>query len=156
MALRLLRSELDGEEAELVDAADTELRAALASLRELAHGIYPAVLADEGLATAVEALAESTPFPLRIDSVTTSRQPQPVEAAAYFLIAEVSKRGHLERATVSARDADGQLRVEIRADGDLDANLVDLEDRIGALDGSLVVDRSAGGALTVRAEMPCA
>jgi signal transduction histidine kinase len=155
MALRLLRSELDRDAHGLVDAADTELRAALAKLRELAHGIYPAVLADEGLAPAVKALAESSPVPLRIESLTPERQPQDVETAAYFLIAEVARRGHLDRATVRAVSEEGQLRVEIVADGELDANLVDLEDRIGALDGSLVVDRSAGGTLTIRAEMPC-
>jgi signal transduction histidine kinase len=155
MALRLLRSELDPDAQELVDAADTELRAALAKLRELAHGIYPAVLADDGLAPAIKALAESTPFPMRIESLTAERQPHAVEAAAYFLIAEVAKRGHLDRATVSAVGEDGQLRVVIAAEGELDANLVDLEDRLGALDGSLVVDRSAAGTLTIRAEMPC-
>jgi signal transduction histidine kinase len=155
MALRLLRSELDPDAQELVDAADTELRAALAKLRELAHGIYPAVLADDGLAPAIKALAESTPFPMRIESLTAERQPHAVEAAAYFLIAEVAKRGHLDRATVSAVGEDGQLLVVIAAEGELDANLVDLEDRLGALDGSLVVDRSAAGTLTIRAEMPC-
>jgi hypothetical protein len=56
---------------------------------------------------------------------------------------------------VSAVREEGRLRVEIVADGELDANLVDLEDRIGALDGSLVVDRAAGGSVTIRAEMPC-
>ncbi|HEX4732772.1 MAG TPA: histidine kinase [Thermoleophilaceae bacterium] len=155
MALRLLRSELDDDAHGLVDAADVELRAALAELREIAHGIYPAVLAGEGLAPAVRALAESAPLPLRIESLTPERQSQPVETAAYFLIAEVARRGHLDRATVSAVREEGRLRVEIVADGELDANLVDLEDRIGALDGSLVVDRAAGGTVTIRAEMPC-
>src|SRR5439155_19275813 len=148
-------SELDGAAHGLVDAADVERRAALAELRELAHGIYPAVLADEGLAPAVKALAESGPVPLRIESLTPERQPQPVETAAYFLIAAVARRGHLDRVTVSAVREEGRLRVEIVADGELDANLVDLEDRIGALDGSLVVDRAARGSVTIRAEMPC-
>jgi signal transduction histidine kinase len=155
MALRLLRLEVDGDADGLVDAADRELRTALANLRDLAHGIYPAILADEGLAPAVNTLAESSPVPLRIEALPPERQPQAVESAAYFLIAEVARRGHLDRATVRAVADDGQLCVEIVADGELDANLVDLEDRIGALDGALVVDRSAGGTLTIRAEMPC-
>jgi hypothetical protein len=62
----------------------------------------------------------------------------------------------VDRVAVSAVPYDGQLRVEIVATGELDADLVDLEDRIGALDGSLSVDRSEPGTVTIRAEMPCA
>jgi signal transduction histidine kinase len=142
-ALRLLRAEV-GEQ---LDPAIAELHAALGGLRELARGIYPAVLVDEGLATAVQALAETADAPLAVEPMPEERFPPPVEAAAYFLVAELARRGG---ARVRAERADGRLVVEV--DGpDLDGDVAELEDRIGAVDGELVVSRGS-----VRAEIPCA
>ena len=145
-ALRLLRAQVDGEAAERVDAAAEELRGALDELRELARGIYPAVLVDEGLATAIESLAEAADAPLAVEPLPEERFPPAVEAAAYFFVAEMARRGG-ER--VRAERADGRLRVEVGGavlDGDLD----ELEDRIGAVDGALAVEDGS-----VRAEIPC-
>ena len=61
---------------------------AIDELRELAHGIYPAVLTDEGLAAAVEVLTERSPIPITMVHVPEERFPSPVEATAYFVIAE--------------------------------------------------------------------
>ena len=155
-ALRLLSAELDGEGAERAGAAEAELRGALSELRELARGIYPAVLVDEGLATALEALAEAGPVPIAIDSLPGARLVPAVEAAAYFLVAEIVKRGASARIAVRAGVSDGRLVVEIDSAGTLDDDLVDLEDRIGALDGELAVERAAAGHTTIRAEVPCA
>ena len=155
-ALRLLSAELDGERAEHADAAEAELRGALHELRELARGIYPAVLVDEGLATALEALAEAGPFPIAIDSLPAERLVPAVEAAAYFLVAEVVKRGTSSRITVRVGVSDGRLVVEIDSAGTLDDDLIDLEDRIGALDGELAVERASAGRTSIRAEVPCA
>jgi signal transduction histidine kinase len=140
-ALRLLRAEAGDQ----VDPAITELLGALDELRELARGIYPAVLVDEGLATAVEALAEAGPAPMVLEPLPDERFPPAVEAAAYFLIAEMARRG--ERLRVRAHRSDGRLLVEV--DG-AERPGVDLEDRIGALDGVLIMDGT-----TVRAEIPC-
>jgi signal transduction histidine kinase len=156
LALRLLLAELDGDRAQRLDAAEAELRAALAELRELARGIYPAVLVDEGLATALEALAEAGPVPVKIDSLPDRRLAPAVEAAAYFLVAEVVMRSDTRGVTVRADHADGRLRLQIQSAGTLDEDLVELEDRIGALDGRLTVARGAPGHTTVRAELPCA
>jgi signal transduction histidine kinase len=145
-ALRLLRAQVDGEAAERVDAAAEELRGALDELRELARGIYPAVLVDEGLATAIESLAEAADAPLAVEPLPEERFPPAVEAAAYFFVAEMARRGG-ER--VRAEHADGRLRVEVGGavlGGDLD----ELEDRIGAVDGALAVEDG-----NVRAEIPC-
>ena len=155
LALRLLRAELDTEHALRLDAAEVQLRAALAELRELAHGIYPAVLVDEGLATALEALAEVGSVPVTLESLPDQRFAGAVEAAAYFLVAEVVKRGNSKGVTVRAGRSDGRLRIEVESVGALDENLVDLEDRIGALDGELTVVPIPPGHTTVRAELPC-
>src|SRR5919205_3051037 len=72
----------------MLDAARDELTRALEELRELARGIHPAVLTDRGLEAALEALAERTPLPVSLDQMPTERLPAPVEAAAYFVVAE--------------------------------------------------------------------
>jgi signal transduction histidine kinase len=154
-ALRLLRAEVGGDAAGLVDAAEAELHGALGELRELARGIYPAVLVDEGLATALEALAEGGHAPIAIDPLPEERFLPAVEAAAYFLVAEVVKRGSGSGVRVRAHCSDGRLLVEIDSAGSLEDDLVDLEDRIGALDGALAIQRAPSGTTTVRAEIPC-
>jgi signal transduction histidine kinase len=155
-ALRLLRGQLDDAHAGRIDAAEGELRSALEELRELAHGIYPAVLVDEGLATALEALTETGLAPIALEALPDDRLVPAVEAAAYFLVAEIVKRGDGARVEVHVGVADGRLIVEIGTAGVLDGDLVDLEDRIGALDGELTVERAQTGRTTIRAEMPCA
>ncbi|MBA2475209.1 MAG: sensor histidine kinase, partial [Actinobacteria bacterium] len=139
-----------------LDAAEAELRAALAELRELARGIYPAVLVDEGLVAAIEAIAEAGQVPIAIDSLPDERLAPAVEAAAYFLVADVVKRSSAMGVTVRASRSDGRLRIEIESAGTLDDDFVDLEDRIGALDGTLTVVPLPAGHMTVSAELPCA
>ncbi len=114
LALRLLRAELDDDRARRLDPAEAELRAALSELRELARGIYPAVLVDEGLATALDALAEAGPVPVTIESLPGRRLPPAVEAAAYFLVAEVVMRSNPRGVTVRADHADGRLQIEVQ------------------------------------------
>ena len=147
----------------LIDQAGSELRLAIGELRDLAHGIYPAVLADEGLAAAVEALTDNSTVPVTIGHLTQLRLPPPVEAAGYFLIAEA---GHLAAQagatglTVDADHADGRLIVQITADGSsgpgVEAGLRDVADRVGALGGQLRVEDIAGSGISIRAEVPCA
>jgi signal transduction histidine kinase len=155
LALRLLRAQLgadqDQQPAARLDEAEPELRRAVGELRELAHGIHPAVLSDEGLAAALEALAEGTLAPLRIAAVPQERFPPAVETAAYILVAEAAKAG---AARVSANRRDGWLVVDVETEAEPDG-LVDLEDRVGALDGRLAVERAPGGRVRIRAEIPC-
>jgi signal transduction histidine kinase len=150
-----LRVELRGAAAAHLDAAEFELRCALAELRDLARGIYPAVLTDEGLASAIEALAEAGPTRIVIDSLPDERLAPGVEAAAYFLVAETLKRSITSGITVRASRSDGRLFVEIDSTGTLVDDLVDLEDRIGALGGELAVEREMVGHTRIRAELPC-
>src|SRR5215207_9681009 len=83
LGLRLLRSRIGGMPE--LDAAEGELQQAIAELRRLAHGLYPVVLMDQGLAAALSALAESRH--LHVASVPNERLPAVVESTAYLLIA---------------------------------------------------------------------
>jgi len=148
----------------LISQADRELRLAIDELRELAHGIYPAVLADEGLAAAVEALAETSLIPVTLGALPEQRLPGPVEAAGYFLIAEASQHAALagaEGMTVDATHDGHRLIMNITQDGapgtgpEMDTGLFDAADRVGALGGRLRIEHTAGRATTIRAEMPC-
>jgi len=149
---------------EMVAAAQEELTRALEELRELARGIHPAVLSDRGLQAAVEALAVRSPLPVEVVEVQGERLPEPVEAAAYFVIAKaltnVAKYANANAATVAVRRVNGHAHVEIRDDGVGGADpgrgsgLRGLADRVGALDGSLALDSPPGSGTTLRAEIP--
>ncbi|MDQ3856901.1 MAG: histidine kinase, partial [Actinomycetota bacterium] len=156
LALGLLRSRLhsDGDRgrAALLDEAEAELHGAVAELREVAHGIHPAVLTDEGLAAALESLAEQAPAALRLARVPRERFPASVETAAYLVVAEAAKLGP---ARVTASRRDGYLVVDVETES-VPERLGGLEDRIGALDGSLTLVQAPGRGVMIRAEIPCA
>jgi signal transduction histidine kinase len=159
LSLRLARSKLepstDPGRSSRIDQAEDELRVALGELRELAHGIFPAVLADEGLAAAVEALAEDATVPIRITALPEGRLEPAVETAAYFAVAEVVRHSSGSTVTIGVTRRDGQLVVDIERDGDTPEDLIDLQDRVGALDGRLEVLHQPGGRIRIRAEVPC-
>jgi len=133
-------------------------------LRELAHGILPAVLTRGGLQAGVRALASRSPVPVEI-GVSVGRLPAAVEAAAYFVVAEaltnVAKHSSAGHAQVVARIEDGMLRIEVRDDGVGGASpdgtgLVGLSDRLAVLDGRLEVDSPPGGGTRLAAAIPLA
>jgi signal transduction histidine kinase len=158
LALRLARARLgpglDPVLAERMDEAEDELRGALADLRELAQGIFPVILAEEGLSAAVEALAEAGPAPLEITTLPDERLGSSVETAAYFVVSEAVRQATGSTLKVSAARRDSRLVVEVEGDS-APAEVVGLQDRVGALDGSLTVVRGPGGRATIRAEIPC-
>jgi len=158
LSLRLACSQLgsDPDPALLarIEAAEAELRAALAELRELAQGIFPAVLDEEGFAAAVEALAEDAAVPVEIVALPEERLELAVEAAAYFVVAEAVRRSDGAPLTVSAARRNGRFVIEVESDS-APAEIVDLEDRVGALDGTLDVVREQSGRVRIRAEIPC-
>jgi signal transduction histidine kinase len=132
-----------------------ETGAALEELRELAHGIYPAVLAEAGVAPALATLADTAPLPVQILRTDDRRCPAPVEAAAYFIVAEAvddaARRG-ADRAAVTVTHEGGQLVVTVEDNGTgRDSPTVTLTDRVGALGGSLFIKETV-----CRAEIPCA
>jgi len=158
LALRLAAARLgpglDAAHAQRISQAEAELRAALADLRELAQGIFPAMLAEEGLATAIEALAEAVPVPLTIAALPGERFGASVEAAAYFVVAETVRQNAAGVLRVSATRRDGRLVVEVEGDS-APGNITDLEDRVGALGGSVMTTRGPDGRTIIRAEIPC-
>jgi len=158
LALRLARTRLgsgiDPALAERIDKAEGELRSALADLRELAQGIFPVILAEEGLSAAVEALAEAGSVPLEITELPDERLGSSAEAAAYFVVSEAVRQAAASKLKVSAVRCDSRLVVEVEGDG-ARVEIIGLQDRVGALDGSVTVVRGPAGRATIRAEIPC-
>jgi signal transduction histidine kinase len=151
VAIRLARRQLASRDPRLdaeLGAAEAGLREALAELRELAHGLMPAVLAHEGLKPAVEALADRSPR-LVVGELPRERCAAPVESAAYFVVAESLRRAAGDVA-VSARREDGRLLLALEAAAGITGSTTDLEDRVGAVGGALTAS-----AHHVRAELPC-
>jgi signal transduction histidine kinase len=167
LTLGMARSRVDQDPraaAELLDSAAADLDAAIRDLRELARGIHPAVLSDRGLGPALEALASRIPLPVEIVALPGERLPGPIEAAAYFVVAEaitnVARYAQATHAEVEvSRDGDRVL-VRVTDDGIGGAEpakgsgLRGLADRVSALDGRLEVSSPPGGGTTVRAVLP--
>jgi signal transduction histidine kinase len=141
---------------------------ALDDLRDLARGIYPPLLADRGLAAALEAQARKSPVPVRVEADGVDRLPQEVEAAVYFSVLEAlqntAKYAEASSArVVLAREPDA-LRFEITDDGrgfDPAANghgsgLQGIADRLGALEGTMEVESTPGAGSTIRGRIPVA
>jgi signal transduction histidine kinase len=133
-------------------AGVAEVQLALEELRELAHGIYPAVLTDSGLGPALETLADEAPLPVRIEAAPGERLPDSVERAAYVVVRgaveAAGSDGADELVALLARNGD-HLVVTVR--GVVSEPSVQLVDRVGALGGTV---GTGDGAL--RAEIPCA
>ena len=164
-AQRQLSNRSDPEIDRLLAEAVGELQVAVEELRELARGVHPAILTEDGLGAALESLAGRTPLPVELD-VTDGRLPPQIEATAYFVaceaLANVVKHARASRAAVSARRRNGLLVVEIEDDGvggaraATGSGLSGLADRVEALGGRLVVESPAGAGTRVVGEIPCA
>ena len=153
LARSRLGSEPDSALLAQIDEAEAELETALDELRELAHGLFPALLAEEGLAAALEALTEEAPVEIEIGALPQSL-PSTAEAAAYFVVSEAIKRSRDTPDKLAARGEGDQLVVELEAEITA-SEIVALEDRVGAAGGTLEVARQADGRTRIRAELPC-
>ena len=147
LSIRLARRRRADEDSGLA-AAEEEVRAAVVDLREVAHGLFPTVLADEGLGPAIDDLSEGAPR-LVARRLPDGRFPEAVESAAYFATRE-ALRLTAHEVTVDAVAEDGCLRLIIAADGTLDGAIIQIQDRVGAADG--IVTARPGELLL---EMPC-
>jgi signal transduction histidine kinase len=153
------------ETAALLDRGMVELKASLAELRELARGIHPAVLTERGLGPALNAIASRAPVPVTLDTDGEPRLPAPIEAAAYFVVAEalanVAKYAQATEATVAVRRASGRVTVDVTDDGIGGADaaqgsgLRGLGDRVAALDGTLSLESRPGQGTCLHVEIPC-
>ena len=168
LSLRMLRERAArGTDDELVAGIENsgrELKEAIRELRELARGIHPAILTEEGLGAAIWSLADRSPIPVRVMDTPSERMPDAVEATAYYVVSEalanVAKYACATHAEVRATIADGRLSVDVRDDGaggaDLEkgSGLRGLEDRVAALGGVLTVVSPVGAGTLVRGEIP--
>jgi signal transduction histidine kinase len=153
------------EIAALVRQARSEATAANAELRDLARGIAPPVLADRGLAAAVEALGTRAPIPVTVEARLSRRPPPVVESAAYFVVAEsltnVAKHAPGARATVTLGLDGESLEVVVADDGPGGADMAagtgleGLRRRVAALDGEFEVSSPAGGGTRIEVRLPC-
>jgi PAS domain S-box-containing protein len=145
--------------------AQDELAEGLAEIRQLGHGLHPALLTAEGLGSALRGLVERALIPVELALLPSGRLPEPVEVATYYVVAEsianATKHARAESVRVDIR-ADGEALVaEIRDEGvgGADAEgtgLRGLGDRLAVLGGRLEVESPSGGGTTVRAFIPLA
>jgi signal transduction histidine kinase len=170
ISLQLLRRHLgpNADPAALaeLEAAAEEAERAVAEVRELARGVHPAVLTEAGLAAALTSIAERSSVAVDLETSIEGRLPAPVEATAYFVVAEAltnaAKYARATRATVRAVVSGDRLRLEIADDGvggaalDGGTGLRGLEDRVTALGGTFELASPDGGGTRIAVELPCA
>ena len=150
---------------EMLGQLQGEATDALENLRDLARGIYPPLLADAGLAAAVEAQARKSPIPVEFGADGIGRYPQDVEAAVYFCVLEamqnVAKYSEANLARISLGQTDGDLIFAVEDDGvgfDPEAargsGLPNMRDRLEALGGKVEVQSAAGAGTKVTGRVP--
>jgi signal transduction histidine kinase len=167
LELSLLKGRLaaDSEARAGIDQARREIAASLSELREVARGIHPAVVSGHGLAVALEQLAARAPLPVALRVEIEERLPEPLEVAAYYVVAEtltnIAKHAHAKTASIEVIKKPHELVVEVvdngigGADSERGSGLRGLADRVEALNGRLRVWTPRGGGTRVRAEISC-
>jgi signal transduction histidine kinase len=138
----------------LLARAIDQTQTALEGLRRVAHGIYPAILAEAGLAAALATFADTAPLPVQLKGIEDRRYPGPVESAVYFsvveTVADAVDRG-AGRVTVRASHEEGRLDLEVEDDGsERTSPMVSIIDRIGAAGGEVVAEPRR-----IRVSIPC-
>jgi signal transduction histidine kinase len=169
LCLREIEAKFDtepGSARRALGSARDELALALEELRELARGIHPTILSDRGLGPALDALVARSAVTVQITEAPEARLPEPVEVAAYFLVAEaltnVAKHAGATEATVRVTRTGERVRVEVRDDGVGGAAVGDgsglrgLADRVEALGGRLEVDSRRGRGTALIGDIPLA
>ncbi len=167
--LRLADAMVDKDQAkahDLLGQIQHETNRALQDLRDLARGIYPPLLADKGLAAAVEAQARKSSIPIVVEADGVGRFPQEIEAAVYFCVLEglqnALKHADPTQATVRLAATNGQLTFEIADDGRgfdpaagaYGTGLQGMADRMDAIGGTLEVRSAPGEGTTVTGRLP--
>jgi len=155
-----------GEVREIAGELRAGLRAALDDLRALARGIYPPLLADQGLGSALRAQADRAPLPVLIEADGIGRYPPDTEATVYFCTLEalqnVAKYARASRATVALACPDGRLEFTVTDDGDgfdpaqatRGTGLQGMADRLAAAGGTLRVRSRPGLGTTISGTLP--
>jgi signal transduction histidine kinase len=170
VGIRLVRDAVSGcispSDVEQLDELDRGVRESIASLRDLAHGIYPPLLRDAGLEEALRAAAKRSPLDVTVVADELGRHPEQVEAAVYFCcleaLANVGKHAPGAAATITLRAAPGELRFEVSDTGPgfdpartaAGTGLSNMADRIGALGGEVDWSSAPGRGTTVAGRAP--
>ena len=157
-----------GQARAMLDDLQTETNEALETLRDLARGIYPPLLADKGLAAALEAQARRAAVPVIIEADGVRRYPREVEAAIYFSVSEaltnVAKYAEASRVSVTLTEEGGVVAFGVVDDGSgfdqgsvgYGTGLLGMADRLAAVGGALRVSSTPGGGTTVAGSVPVA
>jgi signal transduction histidine kinase len=173
LAARLRRASIatPADAHRLLERLASEAEEAVFALQELARGIFPSVLADQGLATALRTQAARMPIAIRVEAepnLAGRRFERDLEAALYYValeaLANVQKHASSAAATVSLRTArDGRhLVLEVHDDGpgferragSPGTGLQNMRDRVAAVGGELKIDSRPGAGTWLRAELP--
>jgi signal transduction histidine kinase len=169
MKLRLLRQMLDRDldkARPLADELETQATSALDDLRNLARGIYPPLLADQGLLAALSSQARRSVVPVAVEGDHVGRYPREVESAIYFACLEalqnVAKYANASQATITLSDRGGQVGFEVMDDGvgfdpgvtSYGTGLQGIADRVAAAGGEVQIESHPGGGTSVRGSIP--
>jgi signal transduction histidine kinase len=159
-------TEIDQKELRaLLDDAVSELREAVADLRDLAHGLHPTILAEQGLRPALSKLSDRMPIPTRTILDLDGRLPMTVEATVYYVVSEalanVEKHARASEVTIRVARRDDMVVVEVSDDGvggvdPRGSGLRGLRDRVEANGGRLEISDQSGRGTRLAAELPCA
>ncbi|MDG6108313.1 AAA family ATPase [Dactylosporangium aurantiacum] len=147
-----------------LDRAVSAATAAADEVREIAHGIHPAILSQGGLGAALRTLARRSPVPVHLDVRAEVRLPEHIEVSAYYVVAEAltntAKHAHASAVTVTVDTADSALHLAVRDDGTGGADLargtglLGLKDRVEAIGGRLSIDSPPGHGTNLLAQLP--
>jgi signal transduction histidine kinase len=173
---RLVSLGLEIRAAEAMSPAElTELRSQLSrtagglteaveELQEITRGIHPAILSKGGLGPALRTLARRSAIPVELQLNTDNRLPEPIEAAAYYVVSEAltnaAKHSRASAVWVDVETQDGGVRISIRDDGvggatpSRGSGLLGLKDRVESLGGEIELDSSSGNGTSLRVAIP--
>lgn len=170
LKLAAARAALPDELTEIDDALDgvrREVHLAHSELRDLAHGLYPTVLTQHGLGSAISAVADRSPAPIRLDLGQIGRLAPDVEAAIYFSVLEAvqnaAKHASADRVDIRLERTDDAVTFSVGDDGvgfmETDhegQGLTNLRDRLGAIGGTLHIESERGTGSTITGRVPLA
>jgi signal transduction histidine kinase len=167
LSLRLIRQRIatvDPDTLTLLEETETQTRAAIGELRDLARGIHPAILSEQGLAPALEQLANRCSIPVRLEVDCPRTLPPATEVTAYYVVSEalanVAKHAAASTAWVRVTTSPDGIGVHIGDDGVGGAHsypgsgLVGLADRVAAVGGTLTLDSDPGRGTRVDVHIP--
>ena len=155
-----------GKARDLIGQLMVDADEALQTLRDLARGIYPPLLADQGLGAALASQARKATISVSVEADGIARYSPDVEAAVYFCCLEalqhVQKYGATDDATVRLSVSNGDLQFEVEDDGkgfdpastQKGSGLQNMEDRLDAMNGSIVLTSAPGSGTIVAGRLP--